>query len=200
MSFPYREKEIAQYGKINGFICPSKDMRAWETVMYSLLDEDEEFSEAFNDALEELGLSVKMFCEKTGLAESNIYKITSGRRSNPQLESVEKIIQEIRRLETSNDEYEYTIAIITNREALEGLGTVTTVENQEILLERYPATTVEDAMRQGITAEREGVDAIICGPITAHTLEDVLRIPCIGLHVRSDQLRSAIDTAIDEVL
>lgn len=168
--------------------------------MYSLLEDEEEFSEALNDALDELSISVKEFCDKTGLSESNVYKITSGRRSNPQLKSVEEIIQGIRSIETSSDEYDYTIAIITNREALEGLGEVTEVDDKEIHLERYPATTVEDAMIQGITAEREGVDAIICGPITAHTLEDVLRVPCIGLHVRSGQLRSAVDTAIDEVI
>jgi predicted transcriptional regulator len=175
-------------------------MKSWETVMYSLLEEDVPFSEAVTEALDDLGLSVKEFCDETGLSESNVYKVTSGRRENPQLNSVEGIIQGIRDIETSSDRYDYTIAIITNREALEGLGEVIEVEGNEIRLERYPATTVEDAMIQGITAEREGVDAIICGPITAHTLEDVLRIPCIGLHVRSGQLRSAVDTAIDEVI
>jgi len=71
--------------------------------------------------------------------------------------------------------------------------------DQEITINGYPSATVEEALKQSILAERDGVDAIICGPITAYTIEDILYTPVIGLDVSSEQVQNAVETAIKKI-
>lgn len=171
-------------------------MRQWETVLYGVVDRDEDFGELLESSLDELNVSVSEFCEGTELSESTVYKIVAGHRENVQLENFRRIVESLKRHERGRDVDERAVAVITNRESLEEIRDEMVVDGYEVSLVGYPCSTVEEAIRQGIIAERDGVDAVICGPITAYTIENVLHTPVIGLDVSADQIVTAIETAV----
>lgn len=171
-------------------------MNQWETVLYSVVSRNKEFGDALERSLDELNMSVPEFCADSDLSESTVYKILSGHRDNIQLENFRRILRTLKRLEQGRGVDERAVAVITNREALEQVRDEITVDGYEISLRGYSSATVEEAIRQGIIAERDGVDAIICGPITAYTIENIIHTPVIGLSIRSEQIREAVETVI----
>ena len=44
-----------------------------------------------------------------------------------------------------------------------------------------PAHTIEEEIIKGVNAEKDGLDAILCGPIAATTIEQVVDVPVGGL-------------------
>ena len=73
------------------------------------------------------------------------------------------------------------------------------IGEKELKLKEYPATTIEEEMIQGITAEREGVKGIICGPIAATTLEKIVDIPVIALRFEEGLLLDAVSKLMRKV-
>jgi predicted transcriptional regulator len=175
-------------------------MHQWERVLYGVVDTDDDLGENFQDALEELNTSIVEFAELSGVSKSILYKISSGHRQNIQLENFRRIIRTIRRIEQGRDHDERVVAIITNRGSLENLKTVHEIDGIELRLREYPCSTVEEAIRQSILAERDGVDAIICGPITAYTVEDIVHTPVIGLSVETNQVVEALQLAVKKTM
>jgi len=171
-------------------------MHEWERIMYSVVNPDESLGEAISDSFDSLNMSVAEFAERTSLSKSFLYKITSGHRDNIQLENFRAIVRGVKGVEQGQDPNERTVAVITNRESLERLRTHRTVGGIDVVLQDYPSSTVEEAIRQSILAERDGVDAIICGPITAYTIEEIVYTPVIGLDITADQVDGAIATAV----
>jgi predicted transcriptional regulator len=173
-------------------------MKEWERLLYSVADEDKQFGTVLKHSLDELGVSASDFCDRTDLSESTIYKIVSGHRRNIQLDNFRRILTALKRIEQGVIS-DRSIAVITKRESLEEIRNTIEIDDQEMIIKGYPATTVEEALKQSIIAERDGVDAIICGPITAYTIEDILYTPVIGLDVGSKQIRSAVKTAVKKI-
>lgn len=175
-------------------------MHIWERILHSVVNPDGDLGTALSDAFEELNVSVTEFSEGTGLSESLLYKITSGHRTNIQLDNFRRIVQEVKRLEQGRSSNERSVALITNRESLEQIRNRVVIEGITMILEAYPSSTVEEAIRQSIIAERDGVDAIICGPITAYTIEEIVYTPVIGLDVTNEQIEQAIELAVKKTV
>jgi predicted transcriptional regulator len=173
-------------------------MKMWERLLYSVADDDEQFDQVLKDALNELGLSVSELCDRGDLSESTVYKVVSGHRQNIQLNNFRKILAAIKQIE-QGEVGGQSIAVITKRESLQGIRNTIELGDQEITIRGYPSATVEEALKQSILAERDGVDAIICGPITAYTIEDILYTPVIGLDVSADQIQNAVETAVKKI-
>lgn len=173
-------------------------MRQWESVLYSV-PRSEDLSKALSSAFDELNVSVTEFCLDTDLSESTVYKILSGHRKNVQLENFRQIVVRLRQLEQGPETDQRTIAVITNRESLERVQNTYEIGGRQVRLQGYPSSTVEEAIRQSILAERDGVDAIICGPITAYTIENVIHTPVVGLSVETSQITAAVETALNKI-
>jgi len=84
------------------------------------------------------------------------------------------------------------VGVITSRNALDSIGRTIEVGNDVLHIKEYPATTIEEAIIQGVRAEKEGVKGIICGPIAATTLEKVVDIPITALRFEEGPLETAI--------
>jgi len=173
-------------------------MHTWERILYSVVNPDGDLGTAVSDAFDELNVSVTEFSEETGISESLLYKITSGHRSNIQLDNFRQIVQELKRLEQGRSGDERSVGLISNRESLEHVRNRLTIDGVDVVLREYPSSTVEEAIRQSIIAERDGVDAIICGPITAYTIEDIVYTPVIGLDITNEQIEQAIELAVEK--
>lgn len=171
-------------------------MHDWERILYSVVNPDEDLGETISTALDNQNESVAEFSDRTGVSESLLYKITSGHRTNIQLDNLETIVVGVKRLEQGREENERVVALVSNREALEQIPNTINVDGIDVRVRGYPSSTVEEAIRQSILAERDGVDAIVCGPITAYTIENILYTPVIGLDILPQQLEQAIERAI----
>jgi predicted transcriptional regulator len=174
-------------------------MREWETVLYSVVNPEQDLTTVLNEALDELNVSVTDLCEGTEITESTMYKIVSGHRQNVQMETFAAIVMRLKRLERGDETHDRTIAIITNRESLEQFKTKQEMGEYNVHLEGYPSSTVEEAIRNSILAERDAVDGIICGPITAYTIEAIVHVPVVGLSVGSEQLEEALKTVLGKM-
>lgn len=173
-------------------------MHQWERVLYASVNRDENLGDRLEEALSELNVSVADFSEECDVSKSILYKITSEHRQNIQIENFSTIVRTLRRLEKGREPDERVVGIITNRESLEDLRTKHNLDGLEIRLREYPCSTVEEAIKQSILAERDGVDAVICGPITAYTIESIVHTPVIGLSVETDQVHEALRTAVEK--
>lgn len=173
-------------------------MHTWERILYSVVDPDSDLGKTLSGAFDELNVSVAEFSDRTELSESLLYKITSSHRTNIQLDNFRTIVQELKRLEQGRVDDERAVALISNREALEQIRDRQTVDGVEVVVRAYPSSTVEEAIRQSILAERDGVDAIICGPITAYTIEEIVYTPVIGLDVTNEQIENALKLAVEK--
>jgi predicted transcriptional regulator len=174
-------------------------MNQWERLLYSVVDREERLDEVVASCLDELNLSVPEFCAQAELSESTMYKIVSGHRQNIQLDNFQRIVRALKRVEQGREIDERAVAVVTNRESLENIRNTIEMGDYEISIEGYPSATVEEALKQSILAERDGVDAIICGPITAYTLEDVLHTPVVGLDIDPSQIQDAVETTLKKI-
>ena len=120
------------------------------------LASDEEFVGALNDLLRhDLRISVRELSEKSGIAQSSLYKIMHGKRS-PNLSTLRAIIRTLRQFYRST-EGEF-IGLIVARSVLDTIQERTAeVDAQRVRVREYPVHTMEDAIVAAVRAEREGV-------------------------------------------
>ncbi|NOQ53442.1 MAG: transcriptional regulator, partial [Thermoplasmata archaeon] len=60
----------------------------------------------------------------------------------------------------------------------------------DLELREYPAFNLEEAVIQGVRAEREGALALVCAPIVSTTIEKILHIPVATIQPRESVLRA----------
>lgn len=148
------------------------------------------FGDKLQDTLNTLGLSVKEFSELTEIPVSTLYKIISEERKDFRISTLRKIIHGVKRIEGVDQDR--VVGIITSRNALDSIGRIIEIGNEILYIKEYPATTIEEAIIQGVRAEKDGVKGIICGPIAATTLEKVVDIPITALRFEEGPLKTAI--------
>ena len=157
----------------------------------------EKFGEKLLETLNTLGLNVKEFSELTEIPVSTLYKIISDERKDFRISTLRRIIDGVRRIEGTDQER--IIGIITSRNALDSVGRAIKVGNETLFIKEYPATTIEEAIIQGVRAEKDGAKGIICGPIAATTLEKVVDIPITALRFEEGPLHTAIIKLNDKI-
>jgi len=166
----------------------------WLDLLKSALGD--EFGERLEQTISRLGLNTKGFARDSGIPESTLYKIISGKKDF-RASTLRGIIEAVRKREEL--ESGFTIAIITTREALDMISRRLRIGDRQLNVKEYPATTIEEEIIQGVTAEKEGVKGIICGPIAATTLEKVVDIPVVAFHFQEKLLLDAIDKLMKKV-
>lgn len=164
-----------------------------DRLMRAALVSDEEFVRALNHLLKsELRISVRELSEKSGIAQSSLYKILHGRRS-PNLSTLRAIVQALRILEMA-EEGEF-IGLIAARPVLDTIQERNAdVDGRRIRVREYPVHTMEDAIVAAVRAEREGAAAIVCAPIVSSIVEQLVHIP-VATIVPRDSVQRAIELA-----
>jgi predicted transcriptional regulator len=160
-------------------------------LLAGLIESNEQFVKKFREILFDKKITIKEFCENTKIPESTVYKIISNPKKDFRISTLRLIFKAIDQIEGKKLEVT-TIGIITTRGALDNISSLIKMDNKEINIKEYPATTIEEEIIQGVKAEREGVKGIICGPIAATTIEKVVNIPVISLQFKESSLNDAI--------
>lgn len=150
---------------------------------------DEEFVSTLNDLLRhDLRISVRELSEKSGIAQSSLYKIMHGKRS-PNLSTFREIIRALRQFYHTGDED--FIGLIVARSVLESVtDRVTDVDGQRRRVREYPVHTMEDAIVAAVRAEREGAIAIVCAPIVSSVIEQLVHVPVATIIPRGSVQRA----------
>ena len=117
----------------------------WIDLLKSALEDG--FGRKLEQTISRLGLSIKEFAQESGIPESTLYKIVSGKRDF-RVSTLKEIVKTVKQREELGSEF--TIAIITTREALDMISRRLRIGEKELKLKEYPATTIEEEMIQGI--------------------------------------------------
>lgn len=150
----------------------------------------DEFSSKLEEAINTCGLTIKEFAAKHDLSVSTLYKITSGDRTDIRVETLQAITAALRDEEGYSNR---TLGLITTRGACDRAPSTVQVRDKTYTVKPLPAQTIEDEIIKGIQAERDGIDGIVCGPIAAVTLEQVVEIPVGGLQFSQELIKSSME-------
>lgn len=164
-----------------------------DRIVRSALISDEEFVITLNELLHhDLRVSVRELSEKSGIAQSSLYKILHGKRS-PNLSTLRAIIRALRQLyRTPEGQF---IGLIVARSVLETIEEKTAeVDAKRVRVREYPVHTMEDAIVAAVRAEREGAVAIVCAPILSSVIEQLVRIP-VATIIPRESVQRAIELA-----
>jgi predicted transcriptional regulator len=164
-----------------------------DRLFHAALQSDEEFIQTLQHVLKnDLRVSVRELSEKSGIAQSTLYKILNGKRS-PTLSTLRMILNAVRAFSRPSEEA--FIGLIAARYVLESIQERTAViDGQQIRVREYPVHTFEDAIVAAVRAEREGAIAVVCAPIASSTIEQVVRIPVTTI-IPKDSVQRAIEAA-----
>jgi predicted transcriptional regulator len=164
-----------------------------DRLLKAALISDDEFTETLNRILKtDLRISVRELSERSGIAQSTLYKILTGKRS-PTLPTLRAIANAVRSF--SQPSGEAFIGLIAARYVLESIQERTvTIDGQQIRVREYPVHTFEDTLIAAVRAEREGALAIVCAPIASSTIEHLVRIPVTTI-IPKNSVQRAIETA-----
>ncbi|HUT38418.1 MAG TPA: helix-turn-helix domain-containing protein [Methanoregula sp.] len=157
------------------------------------LASDEEFVGTLNNLLRhDLRISVRELSDKSGIAQSSLYKIMHGKRS-PNLTTLRAIIRTLRQFyRTTEGEF---IGLIVARSVLDTIQEKTAeVDAKRVRVREYPVHTMEDAIVAAVRAEREGAVAIVCAPILSSVIEQLVRIP-VATIIPRESVQKAIELA-----
>lgn len=170
----------------------------YKELLTSLIISNEKFIDLFNRYLFEKKMTISEFCIYSEISKSTIYKILSNSKKDCRISTIRQIINSVRKIEIGQMD-ETSIAIITTRESLNVISRKINIENENIFIKEYPATTIEEEIIQGVTAERNGVMGIICGPIAANTIEKIVNIPVIAIRFEISSLMDAVQNIIKKI-
>ena len=162
-------------------------------LMRAALLSDQDFVRALNQIMKtDLRISVRELSEKSGIAQSSLYKILHGQRS-PNLSTLRSVVHALRQFERSG-EGEF-IGLIAARPVLDTVQERNAeVDGHRIRVREYPVYTMEDAIVAAVRAEREGATAIVCAPIVSSVIEQLVHIP-VATIIPRESVQRAIELA-----
>jgi predicted transcriptional regulator len=164
-----------------------------DRLMRAALTSDQEFVRALHQIMKsELRISVREVSEKSGIAQSSLYKILHGQRS-PNLSTLRAVVRALRLFERS--EAGEFIGLIAARPVLDTVQERNAdVDGRRIRVREYPVHTMEDAIVAAVRAEREGATAIVCAPIVSSIIEQLVHIP-VATIIPRESVQRAIELA-----
>lgn len=164
-------------------------MTADEDLLWAAVEGDEAFRLELRRVLkEELQMTARDFAKEADLGESTVYKMLSGDR-HPNLDTLRRIVKAVQGIIGS--QRGRFIALIVARSVLEDLEPdLEQLGLGDVEVREYPAFNLEEAIIQGVRAEREGAMALVCAPIVSTTIERILHIPVATIQPQESVLRA----------
>ena len=164
-----------------------------DRLIRASLVSDAEFVRVLNELLKhDLRISVRELSEKSGIAQSSLYKILHGKRS-PNLTTMRAIVHALRHFyHLGEGEF---IGLIAARPVLDSVQERTAdIDGHRMKVREYPVHTIEDAIIAAVRAEREGAIAIVCAPIVSSIIEQLVHIP-VATIIPRESVQRAIELA-----
>ncbi|NHJ87914.1 MAG: helix-turn-helix domain-containing protein [Asgard group archaeon] len=164
----------------------------WKQLLLSIVGDENEISTILKQISQKLGLSLKEIAEKADIPVSTLYKLSST-ESDTRLSTIRKLVQFIRKEENKTTNEAIYVGLITSRDVLDTLGSEFKINGKVHRIREYLANTIEEEIIMGIRAVREGISAIVCGPVAANTLRRIVDIPVIGIAFSKESFIQALE-------
>ncbi|MDI9619454.1 MAG: hypothetical protein QFX33_01320 [Candidatus Nezhaarchaeota archaeon] len=166
-------------------------------ILLAALNSDEELAREMKAFLDNFQLSVDKFSRLSGMPSSTIKKILKA-RGGITLSTLRKILETINAMEKMPDvPFIAVIAAVTTLSKVRALSV--RLQQATIVVREYGVSTLDDAIKAALKAQSEGAAAIVCAPIVAHLIKDVVSIPIVTLDVCDEDLERAVKIAAEKV-
>lgn len=92
------------------------------------------------------------------------------------------------------------IGIIATRPSLDNISKhQLMVKGKRIFLKEYPASSIEDVIMNGVKAERDRVNGLVCASIVANVIEKFVRVPIMTVKVEEPNVLDAVLLLVDKI-
>jgi len=162
------------------------------------LRSDAELAKELRRVLEDLGMSASRFSKISGIPLSTLKKVLRG-RGGVTLSTLRKILKAIELIEGRPAKpFVAVIAALTTLSKLRSL--TLKLQDQVIMVREYGVLTLDEAIKASLRAQSDGAVAIVCAPIVAHLIKDVVSIPIVTLDVCNEDIERAVKVAAQKII
>lgn len=166
--------------------------------MAASLRSDAELAKELRRVLEDLGMSASRFSKISGIPLSTIKKVLRG-RGGVTLSTLRKILRAIELIEgRSAKPFVAIVAAVTTLSKLRSL--TLKLQDQVVAIREYGVSTLDEAIKASLRAQSDGAAAIVCAPIVAHLIKDVVSIPIVTLDVCDEDVERAVKIAAQKII
>jgi len=167
-------------------------------LLIASLKSDEELAKELKKVLGDMGMSASRFSKMSGIPLSTIKKILRG-RGGVTLSTLRKILRAIELIEGKPVKpFVAVIAAVTTLSKLRSL--TLKLQDQVVTVKEYGVSTLDEAIKASLRAQSDGATAIVCAPIVAHLIKDVVSIPIVTLDVCYEDIERAVKTAAQKII
>jgi len=169
-------------------------MQMWKQLLFSIVEDENQLATCLKQVAQELNMTLKELAHEAEIPISTLYKLSST-EADARISTIRKLVIYVKNKEQVTIEGMPVVALITSRDVLDNFGRTAEVNGVTLQIKEYLANSIEDEMILGVQAVREGVNAILCGPIAANTLKKIVEIPVIGISFSKESLMEALEKA-----
>ena len=168
-----------------------------DELLSAAMDSNEAFIGKLRSTMRQLRISTKELSEGSGVPLSTLNKILSEGR-DLRCSTMREILNYLR----SHVEYsaEIVIGIIATRPSLDNISKHQLMVNgKRVFLKEYPASSIEDVIMNGVKAERDRVNGLVCASIVANMIEKFVRVPIMSIKVEESNVLDAVSQLVDKI-
>jgi predicted transcriptional regulator len=72
-------------------------------------------------------------------------------------------------------------------------------QGQVVEVRGYGVSTLDEAIKASLRAQNDGAAAIVCAPIVAHLIKDLVSIPIVTLDICDEDIERAVKVAAQRI-
>jgi predicted transcriptional regulator len=168
-----------------------------EELLAAAMESNEVFIGKLRAAMRQLRISTRELSEGSGVPLSTINKIFSEGR-DLRCSTMREILKYLRSHIDFNAEI--VIGIIATRPSLDNISKhQLLVKGKKVFLKEYPASSIEDVIMNGVKAERDRVNGLVCASIVANVIEKFVRVPIMSIKVEEPNVLDAVSLLVDKI-
>jgi len=73
------------------------------------------------------------------------------------------------------------------------------LQDQVVEVRGYGVSTLDEAIKASLRAQSDGAAAIICAPIVAHLIKDLVSLPIVTLDICDEDIERAVRIAAQKI-
>jgi len=167
------------------------------SLLVASLKSDEELAKELKRTLDSLGVSAGRFSKLSGIPLSTIKKVLSG-RGGITLSTLRKILKAMEMMEGKPAKpFVAVIAAVTTLSKLRY--PALKLQDQVVEVRGYGVSTLDEAIKASLRAQSDGAAAIICAPIVAHLIKDLVSLPIVTLDICDEDIERAVRIAAQKI-
>ncbi|RLF08926.1 MAG: transcriptional regulator [Thermoprotei archaeon] len=158
---------------------------------------DESLASSLRESLRELGITLSDFSRMSKIPLSTLKKVLAA-RGGISLSTLRAIVTAISKLEGKHVEpFIAVIAAVTTLSKVKL--TALRLQDMVVKVREYGVSTLDEAIKASLKAQFEGAAVIVCAPVVAHFIKDLVSIPIVTLDVCEEDLDKAVRAAAEKL-